>query len=356
VSRDHVGVPLVVAGAAGAFALVTLLGRRSASAAPTSPVPVAPVTFDFGRPVGTDVRAVVSSGWARPRRDHVHRALDIPLSIGTPILAIDSGTVVRVESQDRGDAGRWVGVTHPSGVTSRYLHLSRTSVTKGQAVVRGETLGLSGKTGNSAGPHLHLDLRVAGSMLLEIERLIGVPRPGWGPALAPYGYSIPGEPFVPVDGYRPLVEREAAEAGIPLRQIDARRNAGLVYRPVGTRGEPYPEWLRKLKGSSGVYVIRERGRNGEPVTVYVGESHSGRIYETLSRHFQSWRRWKGFWRDQFGEGHDPGLTYARDRVDVAVRITAPSKAIDEEARLIARLRPRDNLLGQPEAELEPAPF
>ena len=69
-------------------------------------------------------------------------------------------------------------------------------------------------------------------------------------------------------------------------------------------------------------------------------------------HFH-WRRWKGWWRGQYGEGHDPGLTYDRDRVEVAVRVTSATKALDEEDRLIRRLRPRDNLLGQPEA---PIPF
>jgi hypothetical protein len=67
-----------------------------------------------------------------------------------------------------------------------------------------------------------------------------------------------------------------------------------------------------------------------------------------------WRRWKGFWRGQYGAGHDPGLTYDGGRVEVAVRTTRADDAIDEEARLIRRLRPRDNLLGQP-AE-EPVPF
>jgi hypothetical protein len=62
-------------------------------------------------------------------------------------------------------------------------------------------------------------------------------------------------------------------------------------------------------------------------------------------HFH-WRRFKGFWRGQYGEGHDPGLTYRRDRVEVAVRITAASKALDEEYRLIRLLNPRDNLVGQ----------
>ena len=128
------------------------------------------------------------------------------------------------------------------------------------------------------------------------------------------------------------------------------RNASLVYRPVGERGEPYPDWLRRIKGSSGVYVIRDRA-TGE--TLYVGESHASRLYETLTRHLQQWRRWKSFWRGQFGEGHDPGLTYPRDSVEVAVRVTGGDDAIDEEARLIRRLRPRDNLLGQIDAEEAP---
>jgi Peptidase family M23 len=132
------------------------------------------------------------------------------------------------------------------------------------------------------------------------------------------------------------------------------RNAALAYRPVGERGESYPEWVRNLRGKSGVYVIRERHADGASEVVYVGESHSGKLHETLTRHFQGWRRWKGFWRGQYGEGHDPGLTYPRGAVEVAARVTPASRAIDEEARLIHRLRPRDNLLGQP--QLEPAPF
>lgn len=135
----------------------------------------------------------------------------------------------------------------------------------------------------------------------------------------------------------------------------AMRNAAFVYREVGARGDPYPEWVRDLRGKSGVYVIRERDPDGDPITVYVGESYSGRLYETLTRHFQEWRRWKGFWKDQYTEGHDPGLTYAREGVDVAVRVTPANRALDEEARLIRRLRPRDNLLGQP-VEGEAVPF
>jgi hypothetical protein len=80
--------------------------------------------------------------------------------------------------------------------------------------------------------------------------------------------------------------------------------------------------------------------------VYVGESHTDRLHETLTRHFQSWRRYKGFWRGQYAEGHDPGLTYDRNTVDAAVVITPAYDAYETESRLIRRLRPRDNLIGQ----------
>ena len=138
------------------------------------------------------------------------------------------------------------------------------------------------------------------------------------------------------------------EAPAPLRN----RGASLVYRPVGARGDRYPAWVQALRGKSGVYVIRERDTAGDPVVVYVGESHTDRLYETLTRHFQDWRRYKGFWRGQYAEGHDPGMTYPRDRVEVATRVMSGPDAIDEERRLIRRLNPRDNLIGQP----EDAPF
>jgi len=391
VSEEGISVPMIMVGAAGAFALASLIRPRGASAA-TVPAPAsgdappiipvaAPIAIgavaggtgalqgaigaptyglDFGRPVPSSVRAYVSSGWARPRgrgsKRRLHRGLDIVVPTGTPVLSIADGVVTSAHRQDTSDAGLWVAVKHPNSITSRYLHLSRVAVDVGQAVRRGDTIGLAGDTGNARGgvPHLHFDLRAPASMLPEIERLIGRPRSGWGPEMKPFGHSIPGEPWIPVDAYREIVRTDAAAMGIPLRDPNAPRNGSLTYRPVGDRGEPYPEWLRRIKGSSGVYVIRQRDADGDPVIVYVGESSAGRLYETLTRHFQDWRRWKGFWKDQFSEGHDPGLTYDRASVDVAIKVTPASRALDEEARLIRRLRPRDNLIGQP--EMEDAPF
>lgn len=365
--RDHEALLLGATLGGGLY----LLTARRATAAPapranptpaavppvaSTPVPPAKVdarVFDLGRPVDRSTRAIITSGWSRPRKHGPHRAIDIPLPIGTPILAVDGGTVVHVQPHDRGDAGRWVAVRHPTGLTSRYLHLDRVLVAHGQQVRRGDVIGLSGDTGNSAAPHLHLDLRVPATSLPAIVAAIGSPRPGWGAPMRPFGHSIPGEPFVLVDGYRDDVRRDALAAGIPLRVVSAAapasepRNGRLTYRPVGRRGERYPAWLHALKGKSGVYVIRDRG-----VVAYVGQSSAGKLYETLTRHLQSWRRWKSFWSGQYAEGHDPGLTYDRDTAEVAVRVTSPDRALDEEARLIRRLRPRDNLLGQPQPEAE----
>jgi hypothetical protein len=136
---------------------------------------------------------------------------------------------------------------------------------------------------------------------------------------------------------------------------------GLRYRSVGRVREPYPDWVRALRGQSGVYVIRDRSTRE---VLYVGESHTGNLYETLTRHLQQWNRWtkRSWWPGQFAPSeHDPGLTYEREAVEVAARITDQNEAIDEELRLIERLRPRDNLRGQP-AEVvdidddEPIPF
>jgi hypothetical protein len=135
----------------------------------------------------------------------------------------------------------------------------------------------------------------------------------------------------------------------------ALRNASLTYRPIGGIGERYPDWVRALRGKSGVYIIRERQRDGTNPIVYVGESHSRKLYQTLTRHFQTWRRAKKFWTGQYtgSQSHDPGLTYDRARVTVAVRMLPDERALDEEARLISRLRPRDNLIGQPDDEIVP---
>jgi len=122
--------------------------------------------------------------------------------------------------------------------------------------------------------------------------------------------------------------------------------ARLTYRSIGSSLGEWPAWIRALKTSSGVYAIRDRhtGR-----VLYVGSS-GGRLYDTITRHFQQWHRTKNWWKGMYGAGHDPGLVYLRERCDVAVIVTAKGDHLTAEAQLISRLQPRDNLVEHPDGE------
>jgi murein DD-endopeptidase MepM/ murein hydrolase activator NlpD len=156
----------------------------------------------FRKPVPDDVAVNIGDGWWANRPGRHHLGIDILVPTGTPVLAVAAGTVIKAERQDVGDAGRWVGVRHDSGVVTRSMHFSRVDVAVGQRVTKGQQLGLSGATGDAKGPHLHFDMQAPAELLPQIEAAVGKPYPGWGPTLAPYGVAIPAEPWVPADSYR----------------------------------------------------------------------------------------------------------------------------------------------------------
>lgn len=218
------------------------------------------------------------------------------------------GFAVVIDHGKRGD--------HP--ISTFYTHLDRLLVAPKQHVTAGQPIGVIGFSPIDPEKikHLHFELRLGGATA-RID-----------PA--------------PVMRSWPVLPTSSATFA-PLGQTLVARNATTKYRQLGASGERYPDWVRGLKGRSGVYLIRDH-RSGE--LLYVGSS-STRLYETLTRHFQRWRRYKGFWAGQYAEGHDPGLTYDRARVEVAIHFTSPHDSLDVEARLIHRLQPRDNLLGQP---------
>ncbi|MFA6306463.1 MAG: M23 family metallopeptidase [Patescibacteria group bacterium] len=89
-----------------------------------------------------------------------HHAVDIANKTGTPIYACDTG-VVEVAGWGTG-YGNQIVVDHGGGRKSRYGHLSKFYVKKGEAVKKGEVIGLMGSTGNSTGPHLHFEYIING--------------------------------------------------------------------------------------------------------------------------------------------------------------------------------------------------
>ena len=334
---------------AGALAWYAWSRRAGRAPAPRSPAPALtgplPGRWVWPVPRWNGRSPVVSDGFDSPRPGLPrHGGVDVMFARvpsdaykpGTPngtahhvmpdgLVAVAAGDGV-VWSASRTPRGFAVVIDHaPTKAATFYAHLEKLLVAPaanggaGERVRAGQPIGVIGADPLDAAhvKHLHFELWLGG------------PSNAVDPVPAMRSWDVVSDPSELV-----------------------ARNAGFVYRPIGDSGEAYPDWIRALKGKAGVYVIRNID---DHKIVYVGSS-AGRLYDTLTRHFQTWRRWKGFWRGQYGEGHDPGLTYDRDSVEVAVRITLPSKSLDEEMRLIRRLKPRDNMIGQTDRIEEPLPF
>ena len=93
----------------------------------------------------------------------MHHGHDIPCKKGTPIRTVASGEVTRSEHSVTG--GNLIEVTHygKNPVHTRYLHLHRRHVRKGETVTKGQRIGSCGSTGRSTGPHLHFEVLVNGN-------------------------------------------------------------------------------------------------------------------------------------------------------------------------------------------------
>lgn len=90
-------------------------------------------------------------------RDQQHEGIDIGLPTGTPIKPVAPGVVTF--AGHNGGYGQLVEIDHGNGLTSRYAHLSELLVSAGEEIGPDQTLGRSGQTGLSTGPHLHLEIR-----------------------------------------------------------------------------------------------------------------------------------------------------------------------------------------------------
>jgi len=88
-----------------------------------------------------------------------HAGVDLAAPVGTPVLAAADGTVSLLIDYELG-CGNGVVLAHPAFKRwTAYCHLTRAVVTPGQVVSRGQTIGFSGTSGNSANvPHVHLEL------------------------------------------------------------------------------------------------------------------------------------------------------------------------------------------------------
>ena len=104
----------------------------------------------------------ISSGFSHKRfhpvlkRNRPHLGTDFAADHGTRVWATARGTVSYAGR--KGGYGKLVEIAHPNGYRTRYAHLSRISVRKGQRVDKYEIVGRVGATGLATGPHLHYEL------------------------------------------------------------------------------------------------------------------------------------------------------------------------------------------------------
>lgn len=100
-----------------------------------------------------------------PKRHHSitgkispHNGVDFAMPIGTPIISTGDGQVERVANHRY--AGKYLVIKEFGPYSTRYLHLSKILVHRGQKISRGQIIAYSGNTGRSTGPHLHYELRI----------------------------------------------------------------------------------------------------------------------------------------------------------------------------------------------------
>ncbi|PSW09161.1 peptidase M23 [Photobacterium sanctipauli] len=114
-------------------------------------------------PVDKQFRRVTSH--FNPQRKHPvtgrispHNGTDYATPVGAPVYSIGDGKVIAVRNHPY--AGKYLVIEHNNIYKTRYLHLSRFLVKKGDEIKRGQRIALSGATGRLTGPHLHFELLV----------------------------------------------------------------------------------------------------------------------------------------------------------------------------------------------------
>lgn len=116
---------------------------------------------DFKLPVEGKLTSLYGYSTTRGR---FHHGIDIALNLGDTVRCALSGIVTKT-GYDKGGYGHYVVLTHSGGVETVYGHLMLPTVKPGEKIDAGETIGLGGSSGNSTGPHLHLETRYRGVAL-----------------------------------------------------------------------------------------------------------------------------------------------------------------------------------------------
>ena len=168
------------------LATYTRLASTTTSTAAPPSSPDASIAADTTRSVAAPCSTEGAGAYALPidrsmldarpgdllRPHHDYPAVDIPVPVGTPIQAMHAGTVTRVSTNPTtcypdistctDICGLGVTIVDADRTEWIYCHARQLLVRAGDTVTAGQTLMLSGNTGHSSGPHLHLGIRIDG--------------------------------------------------------------------------------------------------------------------------------------------------------------------------------------------------
>ena len=123
---------------------------------------------EYIRPLECDY--AITNRFGVSNNNVVHSGIDLSATSGENILAIKAGEVVL--SNYKGAYGNAVIIKHDDGNMSYYTHCSRLNVEEGQKVNQGDLIAQVGSTGNSTGPHLHLEIRDKNNNAVNPENYI----------------------------------------------------------------------------------------------------------------------------------------------------------------------------------------
>ncbi len=121
-----------------------------------------PTTEKNGLILGYFIRPVKSG--IKTQSLHGHNGIDIGAPVGTPILATADGKIALAKVGGWGGGyGNYVIIQHPNGMQTLYGHMNEVDVSVGDSVSQGQVIGTVGSTGESTGPHLHIEVHKIGS-------------------------------------------------------------------------------------------------------------------------------------------------------------------------------------------------
>lgn len=119
----------------------------------------------------------------RERKVRMHNGIDIAAMRGTPIVAPADGEVAFTGVIP--GYGRTVEIDHGHGLVTRYAHLDKVTVARGDSLSTGDKIGTVGRTGKTTGPNLHFEVILDGERIDPLSLAMWDP-PAWDKYLAEF--------------------------------------------------------------------------------------------------------------------------------------------------------------------------